>query len=251
MQRELRRQEAARRSFVATASHELRTPLTSLQGTIELLEEDLRAGRLDQEEPGGRCAGAQRELRRLARLASELLDLSRLDADVSLREEPVELGELCRAVAAEFELRAAEREGRPRGPRAARAVLGPRRSERRGPRRAHPARQRAAPCAGLLDRPRRARLPRRARHGRRGRRRPGRRTRRSRARSSSASSAAAPRRARAASASGSPSAASWPADGRRAAPRGHGRRGTLRPRAADRAARRARTRSRTRFPLRT
>ena len=45
MQRELRRQEAARRSFVATASHELRTPLTSLQGTIELLEEDLRDGR--------------------------------------------------------------------------------------------------------------------------------------------------------------------------------------------------------------
>ena len=60
--------------------------------------------------PGARCIGAQRELRRLARLASELLDLSRLDADVSLREEPVELGELCRAVAAEFELRADERE---------------------------------------------------------------------------------------------------------------------------------------------
>src|SRR4051794_19143317 len=32
MQDELRRQEAARRSFVATASHELRTPLTMLQG---------------------------------------------------------------------------------------------------------------------------------------------------------------------------------------------------------------------------
>ncbi len=110
MQRELRRQEAARRSFVATASHELRTPLTSLQGTIELLEEDLRAGDLDQEDARRQVLGAQRELRRLARLASELLDLSRLDADVSLREEPVELGELCRAVAAEFELRAAEGE---------------------------------------------------------------------------------------------------------------------------------------------
>jgi signal transduction histidine kinase len=108
MQRELHRQEAARRSFVATASHELRTPLTSLQGTIELLEEDLRDGQLDQEDARRQVLGAQRELRRLARLASELLDLSRLDADVSLREEPVELGELCRAVAAEFELRAAE-----------------------------------------------------------------------------------------------------------------------------------------------
>jgi signal transduction histidine kinase len=110
MQRELRRQEAARRSFVATASHELRTPLTSLQGTIELLEEDLRSDRFDQEDAWRQVVGTQRELRRLSRLASELLDLSRLDADVSLREEPVELGELCRAVAAEFELRAAEGE---------------------------------------------------------------------------------------------------------------------------------------------
>jgi signal transduction histidine kinase len=108
MQRELRRQEAARRSFVATASHELRTPLTSLQGTVELLEEDLRDGRLDQEDARRQVQSAQRELRRLARLASELLDLSRLDADVTLRKEPVELGELCRAVAAEFELRAGE-----------------------------------------------------------------------------------------------------------------------------------------------
>jgi signal transduction histidine kinase len=108
MQRELRRQEAARRAFVATASHELRTPLTSLQGTIELLEEDLRHGDLDQEDARRQVVGAQRELRRLGRLASELLDLSRLDADVSLRVEPVELGELCRAVAAEFELRAVE-----------------------------------------------------------------------------------------------------------------------------------------------
>ena len=108
MQRELRRQEAARRSFVATASHELRTPLTSLQGTIELLEEDLRDGNLDQADARRQVQGAQRELRRLGRLASELLDLSRLDADVALRDEPVELGELCRAVAAEFELRAAD-----------------------------------------------------------------------------------------------------------------------------------------------
>jgi signal transduction histidine kinase len=108
MQRELRRQEAARRSFVATASHELRTPLTSLQGTIELLEEDLRDSNFDQEDARRQVQGAQRELRRLARLASELLDLSRLDADVTLRDEPVELGELCRAVAAEFELRAGE-----------------------------------------------------------------------------------------------------------------------------------------------
>jgi signal transduction histidine kinase len=108
MQRALRRQEAARRAFVSTASHELRTPLTSLQGTIELLEDDLRDGHLDEEDAREQVARAQKELRRLGRLASELLDLSRLDAAVPLREEPVELGELCRAVVAEFELRAGE-----------------------------------------------------------------------------------------------------------------------------------------------
>ena len=110
MQEELRRQEAARRSFVATASHELRTPLTMLQGTMELLEEDLRDGRRPRRRAGaGRatrgasCAGSRR-------WPSELLDLSRLDAAVQLRSEPVELGEIARAVAAEFALRAAERD---------------------------------------------------------------------------------------------------------------------------------------------
>src|SRR3954453_2926944 len=109
MQEELRRQEAARRSFVATASHELRTPLTMLQGTMELLEEDLRDGP-HLEDAQEQVQNARRELRRLAVLASELLDLSRLDADVQLRSEPVEMTEITRAVAAEFSLRAAERD---------------------------------------------------------------------------------------------------------------------------------------------
>jgi signal transduction histidine kinase len=108
MQEELRRQESARRSFVATASHELRTPLTMLQGTMELLEEDLRDGG-DLEDAQQQVTNARRELLRLSALASELLDLSRLDAAVQLRSEPVELGELARAVAAEFALRARER----------------------------------------------------------------------------------------------------------------------------------------------
>src|SRR5205085_7412515 len=47
--------------------------------------------------------------RRLGRLAADLLDLSRIDAEVQLRSEPVELGELSRAVLAEFELGTSER----------------------------------------------------------------------------------------------------------------------------------------------
>ena len=109
MQEELRRQEAARRAFVSTASHELRTPLTMLQGTMELLDEDLRDGG-DLDDAQEQVESARRELRRLSVLASELLDLSRLDAAVQLRSEPVELGEIARAVAAEFSLRAAERD---------------------------------------------------------------------------------------------------------------------------------------------
>jgi signal transduction histidine kinase len=109
MQEELRRQEAARRAFVSTASHELRTPLTMLQGTMELLEEDIRSGRLDELDALRQVSIARTELDRLSTLAGELLDLSRLDAAVPLRSEPVELGEIVRAVVAEFELRAGER----------------------------------------------------------------------------------------------------------------------------------------------
>ena len=108
MQEELRRQETARRSFVATASHELRTPLTMLQGTMELLDEDLRDGG-DLADAQEQVESARGELRRLSVLATELLDLSRLDAAVQLRNEPVELGEIARAVAAEFSLRAGDR----------------------------------------------------------------------------------------------------------------------------------------------
>jgi signal transduction histidine kinase len=109
MQEELRRQEGARRAFVSTASHELRTPLTMLQGTMELLEEDIRSGRLDELAALRQVTDARRELDRLSALSGELLDLSRLDAAVPLRSEPVELGEIVRAVAAEFVLRARER----------------------------------------------------------------------------------------------------------------------------------------------
>jgi signal transduction histidine kinase len=109
MQEELRRQEAARRAFVSTASHELRTPLTMLQGTMELLEEDIRSGQIDELDALRQVSTARRELDRLSALSGELLDLSRLDAAVPLRSEPVELGEIVRAVAAEFELRAHER----------------------------------------------------------------------------------------------------------------------------------------------
>ena len=110
MQQRLRGQEQARRAFVATASHELRTPLTSLEGMLELLEDDLRYEHPDLEDARALLERARAQSRRLGRLAADLLDLSRLDAQVEMRSEPVELGELSRAVLAEFELGTAERD---------------------------------------------------------------------------------------------------------------------------------------------
>jgi signal transduction histidine kinase len=108
MQQRLHHQEEARRAFVATASHELRTPVASLQGMLELLDEDLRSDRADLADAREQVGRARVHARRLGRLAADLLDLSRLDAEVQLRHEPVELGELARAVLAEFEQRAAD-----------------------------------------------------------------------------------------------------------------------------------------------
>jgi signal transduction histidine kinase len=109
MQRQLQQQEEARRAFVATASHELRTPLATLDGMLELLYEDLQSGDPDLQDAQSLLERARAQSRRLGRLAADLLDLSRIDAQVELRSEPVELGELSRAVMAEFELGTAER----------------------------------------------------------------------------------------------------------------------------------------------
>ncbi len=109
MQRRLHHQEEARRAFVATASHELRTPLASLDGMLELVDDDLRSGDPDLDDARELLERARAQSRRLGRLAADLLDLSRIDAEVALRSEPVELGELSRAVMAEFELASSER----------------------------------------------------------------------------------------------------------------------------------------------
>jgi signal transduction histidine kinase len=109
MQRRLSHQEEARRAFVATASHELRTPLASLEGMLELVADDVAAGGPELAEATALLERARAQSRRLSRLAGDLLDLSRIDAEVPLRSESVELGELARAVLAEFEVSNRER----------------------------------------------------------------------------------------------------------------------------------------------
>jgi signal transduction histidine kinase len=68
--------DRARGEFIANASHELRTPLFSLGGFVELLgDEDM-----DPEVRRDFLAEMRDQIDRLTRLATDLLDLSRLDA---------------------------------------------------------------------------------------------------------------------------------------------------------------------------
>jgi signal transduction histidine kinase len=103
MQRRLAAQEQSRRTFVSTASHELRTPLTSLGLMLHGASEELTDPQPDLPEARDQLRRALGQTERLGKLAEELLDLSRLDAGVELRSEPVELVELARSVLAEFD----------------------------------------------------------------------------------------------------------------------------------------------------
>lgn len=73
--RELEELDRAKSAFVAIASHELRTPLTALQGFSELLA----VRRLPPEEVSRLAGVMRREAKRLARIVSDLLDLSRIE----------------------------------------------------------------------------------------------------------------------------------------------------------------------------
>jgi signal transduction histidine kinase len=73
--RELAELDRAKSAFVAIASHELRTPLTALQGFSELLA----MRQLPADEVNRLGAIMRREARRLGRIVSDLLDLSRIE----------------------------------------------------------------------------------------------------------------------------------------------------------------------------
>ena len=99
MQNQLARLDRARKQFIASASHELRTPIFSLGGFLELMaDEDL-----DEETRRQFLEQVRGQVERMRNLATELLDLSRLEAGaLELRPEPTDVGQLARDVAAEF-----------------------------------------------------------------------------------------------------------------------------------------------------
>jgi two-component system OmpR family sensor kinase len=105
MQRQLARLDHARKQFIAQASHELRTPLFSLGGFLELLEDE----DLDEDTRRQFLDHVRGQVDRLTKLATELLDLSRLEAGMlELHPEPTDVHRLAREVAGEFTPAAAQ-----------------------------------------------------------------------------------------------------------------------------------------------
>ena len=88
----------ARKEFVANASHELRTPLFSIGGFLELLADE----ELDEETRRGFIETMQGQVQRLAKLSTDLLDLSRVDAgQLTVVHEPVDLAGVVQMLAGE------------------------------------------------------------------------------------------------------------------------------------------------------
>ena len=96
--------DRARRDFIANASHELRTPLFSIGGFLELLaSEDL-----DPETRAEFLGETREQVSRLQKLATDLLDLSRLDAGrLAVARESFDLAAVGELLATEFGPRAA------------------------------------------------------------------------------------------------------------------------------------------------
>jgi two-component system, sensor histidine kinase ChiS len=97
---ELQQLDQLKSKFISMASHELRTPLIAIQGYVDLIRE----GR------GGEIAESQRAMldivsrnaTRLARIVSELLDISRIEENkLVLERVPVSLGQIVSEIAEE------------------------------------------------------------------------------------------------------------------------------------------------------
>jgi two-component system OmpR family sensor kinase len=96
--------DRARSEFIANASHELRTPLFSLGGFLELLASE----ELDAETRAEFLNETREQVSRLQKLATDLLDLTRLDAGkFAVELEGIDLAVIGELLATEFRPRAA------------------------------------------------------------------------------------------------------------------------------------------------
>ncbi len=91
--------DQSRRDFIANASHELKTPIFSLSGFLELLRDE----ELDERTREEFLDTMREQVDRLAALARNLLDLSRMDSGaVDIQLSRVRLREVADEVAREF-----------------------------------------------------------------------------------------------------------------------------------------------------
>src|SRR5262249_19550068 len=99
MRRRLPHLDRARRELIAHASPALRTPVFSLGGFLELLTEE----ELDEEARAEVLATMREQVERLSLLATDLLDLSRIDAGrMHVETEDLALAEIARSLSDEF-----------------------------------------------------------------------------------------------------------------------------------------------------
>ena len=99
MQHRLEQADRSRKDFIANASHELRTPLFTLGGFLELLDDE----DLDQAQREMFLREMRDQVSRLGKLATDLLDLSRLDAGaVAVQREPIDLMATAAGLVREF-----------------------------------------------------------------------------------------------------------------------------------------------------
>jgi signal transduction histidine kinase len=89
-------------AFFASASHELRTPLNIILGYIDLIRDGV-VGQIDDEgrENLGR---ARKAAHHMIALVNDLLDLARIErAELQIRQEPLDAGELLQETCAHWE----------------------------------------------------------------------------------------------------------------------------------------------------
>ena len=99
----LNTQEEGRREFVANISHDLRSPLTSIIGFLEAMKD----GTIPDERREYYLGIVLTECKRLAKIANDLLDISKLDltGELEILQEEFELNDLIRDTLIQFENR--------------------------------------------------------------------------------------------------------------------------------------------------
>jgi two-component system OmpR family sensor kinase len=105
----------AERALALHVAHEVRTPLAAARAQAQRL-----LASVQDEQSRGHVQALLRQLDRLGSLTTRRLHVARLESGIALRREPVDLGELARLVAGEFD--AEQRRGRLRLHAAPRAL---------------------------------------------------------------------------------------------------------------------------------